>query len=187
MPISGSMEVTNFRPNFVVVGVGHSGTTILMRMLEQLGWNVPNADEAYAEHTAIREHNRYALAHDGLGDAEPITKLLQQLNQHKPWAVKDPRFTVTLPLWQPYFHALGADAPVLVHIKKDTKAVKASYLKRGELVRGRPGNRWQGAPRGLNVEEQLAYMAQTLKTWSGPFITIDYSQIAAATRLFQPR
>lgn len=181
------MAVTDDRPNCVVVGVGHSGTTILTRMLQQLGWNLPSADRAYAEHTGIRDLNRYALTHDTLGDHERVRSLLRGLNEHKPWAVKDPRFSVTLHLWWEYFRELGADLPVLVRITKDIKTVKQSYLRRGEVVRGKPGNRWRGAGQGLTVDEQVALLDQSLKTWQGPVITIDYGQIAAALGLFQPR
>ena len=43
-----------------LLGVGHSGTTILTRMYEAEGWNLGPADEEYAEHPEIRSLSRDA-------------------------------------------------------------------------------------------------------------------------------
>ena len=45
------MGVGVVRPNLVVVGVGHSGTTILTKMISELGWGSVGADERYFDNT----------------------------------------------------------------------------------------------------------------------------------------
>lgn len=187
MSVPGTVEIADSRPNILVVGVGHSGTTVLTKLLDKLGWDAYGADASYAEHKKIRNFNRYALQHDCLGDQEEIADVLLDLNAHKPWVVKDPRFTVTLRHWWEHFRILGDDAPVVVRITKNMAKVRASYLRRGEIVRGKPGNKWAGAARGLTVEEQINYLDNQLRNWKGPIITLAYEQIAEAVSIFQPR
>src|SRR6185437_9108184 len=79
------------RPNVLVYGVGHSGTTILTRMLFALGWNSADADEQYAESVSIRDLNRRLLSDRGKEiDRSGLTAALSALPD--PWALKDPRF-----------------------------------------------------------------------------------------------
>lgn len=176
------MAVKDDRPNIIVVGVGHSGTTILVRLLEALGWNAPAAGDRFAEHARIRNLNRYALKHDTLQMGR-VKRVVAALEEHQPWVIKDPRFTVTLHLWEQIF----APPPLVLRITKDLAKVKASYRKRGEMIRGKPGNRWQGSKRGLTVEEQVKLLEQQLTGWPGPIITVDYAQIAKVTEIFEPR
>ena len=176
------MAVKDDRPNLIVVGVGHSGTTILVRLLTALGWKAPQADKQYAEHQRVRQLNRWALRHDSLQEKR-AQLIVAELEKHTPWVIKDPRFTVTLHLWKEVFE----QPPTVLRITKDVSQVKASYRRRGEMVRGRPGNRWASAPRGLTVDEQLTLLEQQLQDWPGPIITVDYEQIAQVTKIFVPR
>lgn len=169
------------RPNIVVVGVGHSGTSIVTRLLSLTGWNAPEvAGKHFYEHAGVVAANRYALSHGKLPDVRP---LLASLQQQQPWAIKDPRFAITLPLWQP----LLVPRPTVLWITKDLAAVKKSYVRRKEVIKGKAGIRWRGAKRGYLVEQLAKMVADVVGKWDGPVIKIDYADIAAAVAAFKPR
>ena len=170
------------RPNLVVVGVGHAGTTILTQMLGELAWNIVGADARYAENIKVRNANRVALSREELPE-HLIEEIVVELNENEPWVIKDPRFSVTLHLWKNVFNKLNS-FPVLVHIARDLHDVKSSYIKRKEIVRGCPGNMWKGASHGFTVDEQLKMLCQCLSVWKEPIIDITYEQIKQATALF---
>jgi hypothetical protein len=177
-----SVNGDNCHPDLIVVGVGHSGTTILTRLLGKFGWNLPHADHRYAEHIKVRSHNRHCLRHRKLKGA--VKDVLIELQQSKPWAIKDPRFSITLHSWTPLFSQLGID-PVLVWIKRDLDEVKKSYRKRGEIVRGCPGNRWQGSDRGYTVDEQWQLIQEQVQNWPGHTFEVRYEQLAVAAEMFK--
>jgi hypothetical protein len=175
----------DYRPNIIVIGVGHSGTTIISKVLEALGWNLPGADARYAEHTRIRDANTVALRQGGL--QKHAKDIVRQLAQVQPWVVKDPRFTVTLALWEEVFARDAQPMPTLLWIKKDLAKVKKSYNRRGERVGKVAGNRWRGAKRGYTVDEQFKMVGDQFCNWSGPTISLEYDQLAAAAAMFKPR
>lgn len=90
------------RPNIVILGVGHSGTTVLARMLGALGWSLAETDEDYAEPPKVRELNTEAKRSGQLD-----TSAYRALPRATPWVVKDPRFVWTLDLWRPHFTRAG--------------------------------------------------------------------------------
>ena len=46
------------KPNIIVYGIGHSGTSIVSKMLHELGWNVGiDVDEYHFEDIPTRELN----------------------------------------------------------------------------------------------------------------------------------
>ena len=108
------------RPNVVVLGVGHSGTSILTRMMAAAGWDAADADEDFAECVWIRDANM-RLIRTGEFDAAANYQRLQKMPQ--PWVFKDPRFVHTLHYWLPLFAELE-QPPVLVRIQRDANDVK---------------------------------------------------------------
>ena len=170
------------RPNLVVVGVGHSGTTILTKMISELGWCSVGADERYLENTKVREANRHALTKETL-PVVLVKDIISELNENEPWVIKDPRFTVTLHLWKNVFTRLNS-FPVVIKISKDLRSVKDSYIRRKEIVKGKPGNKWKGALAGCTVDEQVEMLDTQLASWQFPVIDLTYSQLKEATNLF---
>jgi len=111
--------------NIVVLGVGHSNTTITAKQLGTLGWNLGDADEEFAESVNIRALNNRILR-AGILDEKAARKALKSFEQ--PWIIKDPRFAKgAFPYWLRYFEPYH---PILLWITKDMKAVEQSYLKR---------------------------------------------------------
>ncbi len=114
------------RPNIVVLGVGHSNTSITTRQLFALGWNAGDADAEFAESVSVRDIN-LQIAKTGEFSLREAREALAALP--KPWAVKDPRFCKTLQLWLP---ALAPYEPLLLWVRKDLDVVRDSYRRRGQ-------------------------------------------------------
>lgn len=151
------------KPNILLLTVGCSNSSIVMRMLEQLGWNLGDADDKYAESVSCRAVNmRRPFV---VGDAVDALAALPQ-----PWAIKDPRFCETLPAWKPL---LIRYKPFLLWVTKDLAYVKASLVRR---FGARPA--W--------ADERMHRCQTHYATWPYGRLKIDVGQIAAAVRLFDP-
>jgi hypothetical protein len=113
--------------NLIVFGIGHSGTTILTRIIHTLGWNAGDTDRDYAESVSVRAVNERALR--GRFDQQKAARALAALRRR--WAIKDPGFVHALHQWQDMF---GPYEPTLIWIVRDLDAVARSY-ERGDWVR----------------------------------------------------
>ena len=159
-PIESSASV-------VVMGVGHSGTTIVTRMLESLGWYAgPAADDPWLEHPGIRDVNEQSWS---TLDVDLNSALDHLDDLATPWVIKDPRFVHTLDRWYPI---LGKHQPTLVWVVRDLSDVADSYARRGETYRG-------------GDLGKLADMAKAqFESWPWAKVRIDYEKIADAISLF---
>jgi hypothetical protein len=165
-------------PDIVILGVGHSGTSIAARMLFELGWRCNDADARFCEPPGLHEINDRILR-DGAADAATEAAMRGFLaGLASPFAIKDPRFVLTLGDWSPLLVARDP-APTLVWIVKDLEAVKASYLARDELFDGEPGLY------GRRVEQLADAAASRFAAWPGPKLRLAYEDVARAVRLFR--
>jgi hypothetical protein len=134
-------------------------------MLEALGWNLgQDLDAEFAEHVPIRQLN-HCFLETGVFDFDTATSLVSELA--KPWALKDPRFAMTLPQWYPVF---GPHEPVLVWITKDRALVRQSYVRRREKT--------------SDIGRNLALCQRWFDEWPWGKVTVDAAQIADAVSLF---
>ena len=154
------------KPNVIILGVGHSGTTILTRMYEAEGWNLGPADKEYAEHPEIRSLSRDART-TGQLDRDAARAALESLPQ--PWCVKIPGFVHTLHLWTPVLAEMGL-RPDLIWIVRDPDAVRASYVRRGT--------------RPEVVEPRFAAAREQFDRWPWHKCRRDYEAIGKAVGLF---
>jgi len=162
------------RPNVLVYGVGHSGTTILTRMLFALGWQRGDADEQYAESVSVRELNRQLLSARGKPSVRAaLSAALAALPE--PWALKDPRFhrREILERWLPAFAELDRP-PVLLWIRRDAEATIASYAARED--------HYADTPEGFEAAERWARHGYDLWPWAK--LEIRYEDLASAVGLF---
>jgi hypothetical protein len=158
------------KPNIVVMGVGHSGTTILTRMLGAAGWDVGDADDEYCESVKARELNEQALCVGAMTDT--ATTFVRSLKQ--PWVLKDPRFCETLHLWH---GAFDEAKPLLIWLTRNRSALERSYQRRGE-----------GAViRGQTREQNLQNAKRQFDAWPWGKVCISLEQITAAVTLFDNR
>ncbi len=123
------------RPSIIILGVGHSGTSVLTKMLFELGWKPNQADSQYCEETRFRELNIKLL--EELRPPEELQTFIRQLEQ--PFALKDPRFVLTWRLWLSAFASEGIE-PLLLYIVREATALEESYKVRRILVDGQPGS-----------------------------------------------
>jgi hypothetical protein len=157
------------KPCLVVLGVGHSGTTVLTRMLRNLGWNSADADAEFCESRSVRALNERALRTGRLA-VKRARKILDGLPA--PWVIKDPRFVHTLPAWMPLFSSLDRK-PVLVRVRRDRQSMVHSYRRRGA-----PGDFLR------RIDQQLALCRQQYEHWPWVRLSIDYELLAASVTEF---
>lgn len=154
--------------NLQILGVGHSGTTIITRMIQTMGWNIGNADDTHAEDVDIRGVNIDFLSTKVFNHHKAST-LLRKLKQ--PWAIKDPRFVLTQKHWNTTYESMQS-YPMIVHVTRDAKSILASHKKRNEAV---------------SLKQILDLQATALTAFTqypGPKLEVQYEKMVAATKMF---
>ncbi len=163
----------------IVFGVGHSGTTIVTRMLRELGWRTDTVDEEYCESRAFRNYNDRMLDGDSISTVELVTWLLRLPTV---WVIKDPRFVLTIRNWMEAFaeyRRLTGRSPFLLGTHRAFKKVAISYVKRGEVdSHGLPTAHQHSLPILLNK------WTAALEQWPWGSQVVDMEQIGAAVTLF---
>lgn len=155
------------RPNLILLTVGSSNSTVVIRMLGKLGWNLGQVDGVYSEHVEAHRINR--RVHGGRGFAEASAeKMLADLAP--PWAIKDPLFAHTLRLWRPF---LEPYRPALLWITKDLSYVRQSFRRRFNMPESLATRRHQWCE---------AYFAG----WPWGKLQIDADEISRAVELYDP-
>lgn len=156
-------------PNILVMAVGHSGSTVFARFLGALGWITHASTDPWEECPAVRAVNDQLLAQQSARPAEALASL------RAPWAVKDPRFTLTLHHW----HDAASDA-VLIWLRRAPEAVRASYRRRNELVPGGEPGMY-----GRTVADLEYSAAHQYEAWPGPKLALAHEQLQEAAGLYQ--
>ena len=162
------------RPSVIVFGIGHSGTSIITGMLFELGWERNDADAAFNESVSMRALN------DKLIDGEPcdadMGPALGALR--RPFAIKDPRFVVTIAKWRPLFSRIEPP-PFLLYLTREASAVRSSYLARQELNTG------DASVFNHTLEELEGLAVAAYVSWPFGKIRLSYEQIRSAVSLFR--
>jgi hypothetical protein len=174
--------------NIIVMGVGHSGTTIITQMIAALGWNLLQPGRQF-EHKRVRQLNTAASSVFGETrqklDIKAAGSVLRQCALSQPWIIKDPRFCTTLNQW---VELLRPYNPLLVWIKRDDSEVEESWMRR---LRAR--NAWRCDERyRKNATEQTKSgikrltdsAEQQYEAWPMKKVVVDYKYIADAVELF---
>lgn len=157
------------KPNIIVLGVGHSGTSVLTSMLHAGGWSAADADEAFCESRSIRRLNQ-GIEKTGTLPHRQAKAALSALPQ--PWAIKDPRFVSTLHLWTPLLMSMERK-PVLLRVRRDRDSLLHSYLRR--RARGDVPQR---------IDQLLALCQRQYERWPWIRLSIEYELLAAAVSCF---
>lgn len=155
------------KPNIIVMGVGHSGTSILAKMLLAMGWQGGEVDDEYTENIEFRRINEQATSNQF--DSQSAQTLLRSLKN--PWVLKDPRFCEQGLKWLPL---LRHHTPLLIWITRNPDSLEASYTKRGEgpIIRG------------LTREQTFQKAQIVFERWPHAKIRISLEEIAKAVSLF---
>ena len=153
--------------NIIILGVGHSGTTILTQMLNSLGWDIGDADERYWESVKVREINR--AVYSGEAGVHINENFFAEFKE--PWVIKDPRFVWTLSYWAKVFQSQLGELPLVLFLQREKADVLNSYKKRGE--------------KEPYYQLKLDSAKAKYEAWPGPKCTIDYEDIATSCELFK--
>ena len=163
--------------NIIILGVGHSGTTILTEMIAQLGWDLNDGiDDTYLESPRVRDSNENFLCENSTGTIDG--SFLLELTQ--PWVIKDPRFVFTLSQWSKVFQDKLSEMPLVIYLKRNKKDVLKSYKKRGEDSINYGFNQFK-----TTVSEAILWSLKQYEAWPGPKCMIDYEDIATSCELFK--
>lgn len=153
------------RPNIVVLTVGHSGSRLLVKMLERNGW-APQTNE-YGELPSLAR----ADAHLRSGRHEPAAELLSGLAG--PWVLKHPAMATSFSLWQPH---LLAHAPLLIWLRRQLP----------DIARAWPWQRDEhGEPMidGQTISETIGRIATAYQQWPGRRLVVHFEGLIAAASL----
>jgi len=162
--------------NIVILTIGSSGSTIVARMLQALGWQLPGADQAYAEHVEFRRINDLLL-HGQAPKPQVMRALVSGLSE--PWVLKDPRLCRTFDAWRPYIDTGGN---FLLCLIRDASAVEKSLCRRGWMQPSKRGF----LLRGRTLPENEKACSQHFAQWEGPKVKVAYEAIHRAVGLFDP-
>lgn len=156
------------KPNIIIIGVGHSGTSILSKMIGRMGWKLNDADEEFGESISVRNINDL-LCQNKTIDRKEFINCISKLKQ--PWVIKDPRFCETLHHWT---ESMKEYEPLLVWITRDIEATERSYTRRGE---GR-------VLRGVTRKDNLKNVANQFQKWPWPKLKISLEDLTNAVKIF---
>ena len=166
------------RPNIILIGVGHSNTTLTVRQLISLGWqsNSLLMDQEYLEPVSIREANDWFLKRGVFPDPKQESSMENRLATFRqPWVLKDPRFTRVAPIGgvsplSSLKPLLAPYAPLLLWVVKDQETVKASYSRRGESPEG--------------VEKNYRWCEREFENWPWSKLQLRAEDIGSACMLY---
>tara|TARA_R100000008_G_scaffold81292_1_gene64377 strand:+ start:1322 stop:1885 length:564 start_codon:yes stop_codon:yes gene_type:complete len=182
------------KPNIILLGVGHSGTTVVTKMLFKLGWQCNDANSKFAECDECQKVNDLAAGttdlfdDTGYFDYERAMRSIARLQQ--PWVIKDPRFIFTLQNWRTVFPSVELNLPLVIWLTRDIKRVERSYINRGilldnvnQLVKdenklGEPGLF------GLTIKELYGLAEKQFLRWEGSKMRLEYEKVREAVKLF---
>ncbi len=173
-------------PNVFILGVGHSGTSIITQMLLGLGYRRNGCDTQYSEEARFRSIHEKLLALEtglekpgGLSQAAILAEcetLLSSLD--KPFILKDPRFVMFAHLWAGIALAIDPHT-VLLQVTRDVEENAESYTVRGEMVRGEPGIY------GRTLDELARLSDEQFRNWPGPKFSFSYEAVRTAIAAFR--
>ncbi len=162
-------------PSIILLGVGHSGTSIIAGMLFELGWDRNDSDAQFNESVSFRTLNNRLLAGESLD--RDLDDLLASLR--RPFVLKDPRFVLTFPHWREAFSRLESP-PLVLYLTRDSSAVAKSYTSRGhQRIGDEPGI----FNKSLSELEALA--KSHFEVCQLPKLHISYERVRSAVALFK--
>lgn len=182
--VAKTLSYLNARPNIIVFGVGHSGTTMLARVINTLGWNITAHDvgicTTHWENTnMVRINQEYlgevdadGVQHDkaepGSGEFKADAARWMLRRMPPPWVIKDPRLIWCLDQWLPLFEELFDELPLMVYLVRNSPALARSYSKEGQPQKTQ-----------MILNEQL--LAQrAFDAYTGPKLHLDFEAIVTA-------
>lgn len=184
------MRSSASKPQLLVLGMHRSGTSALAGLLERMGaylgpeeQRMPALDanaKGYHERLDVMALNDRILAGAGSHWMSPqryrpeqipnglrlsiqagIESIIAEMNEHRPWCIKDPRLCITLDLWLELL-----EHPFAIILKRNPLEIARSLSRRGDC----------GVHVGLALWE--AYMKQMLEQLDSiPHAVVSYADL----------
>lgn len=151
-------------PNIIVIGLPHSGTTMLTQILVCFGFHLPKIVSEYVESPIVNEINDYLID----GKVWSLA-MIRNLKLKSPWILKDTRFCSTLHYWIPWLSRDNAPK-LLICLSREQEDIEASYLSRNEEV--------------PNLSHLQRVCNEQFEQWPWNKIRIEYKQLIEACKLF---
>lgn len=164
----------------IILGVGHSGTSVLARIHWKAGWHFDGSQRSYAHFVEpawcvpytgmITRHNRGSPRDDDLSIAQAAQRVVDGFAASKrPTVVKDPRFVVALP----HLAGLLSVEPQceLLMIRRSFEQLTPCYLRRNQRVAGQPG------VYGLTLPVLCKLAEQAYEQWPGTKWAVEYDRL----------
>jgi len=168
MPFWNTVTLPEFqKPNIVVMTPGHTGSSIVTKMAQEMGWNAGSNLNPFMEDREFLRLNQQVWDGESF-DTEAAKRFIENLPA--PWVLKDPRFCQFVEHWLPL---LDKAQPLLIYLSRDPEKVKESYL-------ARPGEPVEWAERRLERCEHW------FGRWPWPKWRLDYDSLTTALSFFDP-
>lgn len=163
--------ITQMNGDIIVYGVGHSGTSVVTKMLLALGWKAgSNMDDFHSEDIDVRDINDI-IRKQGIND-ELKVKMRQIIQSYpKPFVIKDPRFIWTIKEWTEIFEELNIH-PLLLNIQREPEAIYKTHQRKNEVI----------TLEEIGKRQVLA--AEGYHNWPWGKASISYQNVKAASALF---
>ena len=172
------------KPNLILTGVPHSGTTIVAAMLNAMGWRYDETDSEYKkryQYKWVVEANGALFMRKKEGAKKEMLHILNDIKKgmdtaKKPFVINDPRLIFVLDYW--HFVCETYDAALLM-IARPKEALARSYKRRGQYnSRGEPG-KYQ-----YNIRQMTRIANDAFDKWPGFKVKVNYNKICSAIKLF---
>lgn len=182
-------------PNIVVMGVSHSGTSPLTEMLYRLGWRTQETNPHFrkrAETQWVKDYNG-AIIKWQRGAPQNTFNDMQVLfeetvervkNESQPWAIKDPRFVLTLHEWVRVFREAQVE-PMLIALCRPKERLRSSFKRRSEQYTI-DGVKQPGAY-GKTIAQLVELMNNQFQIWPWVKLSVKYTAIRDAVQVFDTK
>lgn len=117
-------------PNVIILGVGHSGTRVLVDIMRELGWNTGPTDEHSENLEVVSINTKNIYTHGNYFDVDRVKYFIKDLKE--PWVLKDPRF-VRFNILEKWTSILDPK-PFVLHLERDAKDILISHQRRNEEI-----------------------------------------------------
>jgi hypothetical protein len=173
------LKLSELVGNVVVFGVEHSGTSIVARMLSELGWWMPvTASNDCVEDVIFRKCSKF-IERGPQTDRDPGIlqaaqwEWMQRYSEHEPWVLKDPRLRTQLTKWWP----IWGNRVTVLWVHRPYDAVRKSHVRRKRQRTGADTDEARERLRFHFEQCEREYAA-----WPGYKTKLEFEQFAEAMK-----
>lgn len=180
----------SLKRNLLIMGVPHSGTTIVAAMINALGWKYEETEYDYKRRWSHRwfinvnsslighETGRNKMNEEKL-KAIPGTIFTNLERMPKPFFINDTRLIFALKHWHCIIEKYN---PILILITREKERLRHSFKRRSQYSKGKIAGK-----HGKSVLQLTEYANKSFEEWPGDKFTLNYTKISDAIELFDTK